>query len=298
MEEVERSYWCRVMLGVVAAMAASLLWSLNPAVISRYRRSIKPISFTGVRALIALLPLLIFLPPRLAGLSVGLIGWLIVVSSAVIGPGLGDSLYTYSIKTIGGSLAVVISYTYIFFTQLFSHLLAGETPGFTTLVGAIIAFTGIAVGVRGARGDVEGRSLLLGSASALSAGVSWGLATALVKASLRYIPDTLLLTAIRLLAIAATLIPLGYLLEGWYDKSSMGGVLKAGFITGFFGWTIGMLLFIYSISLVGASLTAVATALTPVFSQVTTSIVSREKPRAGSIIGSIIVMTGIIVAGI
>ena len=286
------------MLGVVAAMAASLLWSLNPAVISRYGRSIKPVSFTGVRALIALLPLLIFLPPRLAGLSVGLIGWLIVVSSGVIGPGLGDSLYTYSIKTIGGSLAVVISYTYIFFTQLFSHLLAGENPGLTTLVGAVIAFTGIAVGVGGARGDVDSRSLILGSASALGAGVSWGLATALVKVSLKYIPDTLLLTAIRLLAIAATLTPLGYLLEGWYDKTSMRDVLKAGFITGFLGWTIGMILFIYSISMVGASLTAVATALTPVLSQVTTRIISHEKPRAGSIIGSVIVMAGIIVAGV
>ncbi|MGC9121560.1 MAG: DMT family transporter, partial [Thermogladius sp.] len=280
-------------VSLLAALLASLVWSLNPAVISRYGRSLKPLTFTGLRALIAVAPLLALIPFRPVALNATPYGWLVIALSALLGPGLGDSLYTLSIKSVGGSLAVTVSYTYIYFTQLFSLTMAGETVSLKTALGGVLAFTGIAVATIGSNNSRGQGKLATGILAGLGAGVLWGLATTLVKISLRFLPDVVSLTVVRLVLIALFLTPAGYVLEGWYDRRSFRDVIKAGLVTGILGWTFGMYLFIYSINTVGASLTAIATAFTPVLSQFTTRLVSRERVALNHVLGSIAVSLGV-----
>jgi len=284
-----------LMWGIIAIATASLLWSFNPAVISRYGRAIKPLTFTGIRASIALIPLLPLLFSRNTSLELDLLAWIVIALSAIIGPGIGDSLYALSIKTIGGSLAVTISYTYIFFTQIFSRILANEIVGLKTVAGAFIAFMGIAISVSGKEHSkvVGVKEMSIGFLAGLGTAVAWGLGTVLVKISLRYIPDVVVLTAVRLIIIALSLLLVGYGVEGWYSKELVGDVMKAATITGVLGWTIGMYLYIYAISVMGASLAAIATALTPVISQITTKTISHEKISMRNIAGSIAVTLGV-----
>jgi DME family drug/metabolite transporter len=56
--------------------------------------------------------------------------------SAILGPGIGYASYTRAIQILGGSLAVVVSYTYIFVSQLIAIMFLGEPLRFSVIAGA------------------------------------------------------------------------------------------------------------------------------------------------------------------
>ena len=275
--------------GVFSAILASLLWSLNPAIISKFSRDIKPLSFTGLRALIASLPLIIFL----TGLSVEFnIGLLVAIISALLGPGLGDTLYTQAVRFIGGSLAVVISYTYIFVATGLSILFLGERGGLTTLLGAVLAFTGIVVSTGfTSRNSVKS---FRGIVYATCAAIAWGFGTLLIRIALNYY-NFIHLTAIRLLTVGVVFTLTGIVIEGKIGENSRRNFLVAVLITGILGLTLGALLFTYAIWSTGVTATVIATSLTPILSQWTTRIISGEKTHLNTIIGALLVALGIII---
>lgn len=278
--------------GVLSAILASILWSLNPAIISRYSRDIKPLIFTGLRALIGLLPLITVIT-FITGLSVEFNpGLLVVVISALLGPGLGDTLYTQAVRLLGGSLAVVISYTYIFIATGLSVLLLGEKGGLTILLGSILAFTGIVVstGFTSRNGVKNFKGIFYAACAA----ISWGLGTVLIRIALNYY-DFIYLTAMRLLTVGVVFALTGLVIEGKIDENSRRNLLIAAVITGVFGLTIGSLLFTYAIWSIGITATVIATSLTPILSQWTTKIISGEKIQLNIIIGALLVALGIII---
>ncbi|WP_448578139.1 DMT family transporter [Thermosphaera sp.] len=277
----------------LAPVMASLMWSLNPAVISKYREHIKPVLFTGFRALVAL----VFLIPLTLLYSQGFTGFTgvaiaVILASAMLGPGVGDASYTRAIQLLGGSLAVVISYTYIFVSQFIATVFLNEPLRLSVIAGSLIAFLGIVL----ASSNGNGRRLALkGVAYAVVASVSWGVATSMIKVALQY-ADTLTLTVLRLGFIAVFFIPAGLIVEGGPRSGGSKPLIKASLITGVLGWSIGMLLFIYSINKIGVSATAVATALTPVLSQLTVKLLSREKPTLKTIGGALLISLGTIIS--
>lgn len=278
--------------GVLSAILASILWSLNPAIISRYSRDIKPLIFTGLRALIGLLPLITVIT-FITGLSVEFnLGLLVAVISALLGPGLGDTLYTQAVRLLGGSLAVVISYTYIFIATGLSVLLLGEKGGLTILLGSILAFTGIVVstGFTSRNGVKNFKGIFYAACAA----ISWGLGTVLIRIALNYY-DFIYLTAMRLLTVGVVFALTGLVIEGKIDENSRRNLLIAAVITGVFGLTIGSLLFTYAIWSIGITATVIATSLTPILSQWTTKIISGEKIQLNVIIGALLVALGIII---
>ncbi len=279
------------MLGYAAITVASIMWSLNPAVVSRFRAFIKPFTYTALRAVAAIL----FLTPvvTLGGIGIqdgSLSALIVIVLSAIIGPGLGDALYTKSIQLIGGSLAVLISYTYIFVAQVIAAVAIGEPLRYTLIAGSMTAFAGIAVALL--RSEETSKLDLKGLACAVGAAILWGAATVMIKIALAY-ADTLSLTFVRLLVIAITFFPLGLALEGLPPRTHMRPLLIASSITGVLGWGIGMYLFVYSIFAIGVSATAIATALTPVLSQMSTKLIAGEKPRLRQVLGALLISIGI-----
>jgi len=282
-------------LGYVAIVLASVAWSLNPAVISRFRGYIKPITFTALRAAAAL--------ALLGPLAVGHLelrdssphAVVVIVLSAIVGPGIGDALYARSVQILGGSLAVVLAYTYIFVAQLLAALLLGEEPTLGVAVGTALAFGGAVLAVRPRASG--GRVSAVGVAYALGAATSWGVATVMVGLALQY-ADTLTLTVLRLATILALLLPLGLLTEGPPPRESLRPLLIASAITGLLGWGVGMYLFVLSIGLIGVATTSAATALTPVLSQLTTKLVAGERVRASTVLGALLTAVGIVVTAI
>jgi Predicted membrane protein len=132
---------------ILYPVIAGVIWSTNPAIIHRFARRVSPALFTAIRALMAV---------SFTGLLVALNGGIhlndysptiifLLLFTGVLGPGIGDIAYTRSIQILGGSLAVVISYTYIFFAQFFSGFIFGEEVTYITVIGGLLAFAGIVI---------------------------------------------------------------------------------------------------------------------------------------------------------
>jgi len=282
-------------LGYATIVLASVTWSLNPAVISRFREHIRPITFTALRALAALALLCPIAVGRLELRDSSPYAIAIIVLSAVVGPGIGDALYTRSIQVLGGSLAVVLGYTYIFIAQFLAVLLLGEELTLGVAVGTMLAFGGVVLAV-GPKASRSGAGAT-GVAYAFGAAISWGVATVMIGLALQF-AGTLTLTVVRLATILALFLPVGLLTEGLPPRSSLKPLLVASAVTGIMGWGIGMYLFILSIGLIGVAVTSTATALTPVLSQLTTKLVAGERVRASTVLGAALTSIGIAVTAI
>ncbi|MEM0001202.1 MAG: DMT family transporter [Desulfurococcaceae archaeon] len=268
---------------------ASMIWSLNPAVIYRFARGTPPFLFTSLRALLALLVVGVLM--LLSGMNLhGLpsLIMLLIVLSGVLGPGVGDVAYTRSIQLLGGSLAVVISYTYIFLAQAFSVLMLHEVLSYKAIAGSILAFTGVIVAsFSNGLGKVNKKGIL----HAFSAAICWGLATALIKAVEGYV-DVLSLAFIRLISVALFTFFMSITVG---EKTSIcGHALIAVAFTGILGWGIGMVLFIQAIYSLGVSVAVIATAFTPILSQFTGKFIGGEKLSARTFIGALLVTLGIL----
>lgn len=266
-----------------------MVWSLNPAVISRFAQNEDPFLLATLRiffGIMALTPVVIAL-----GLSASFNSSMIVllmVASAVLGPGLGDFLYVLSIQLIGGSLAVVVGYTYIFVSQFIAIAFLGEKFSFTLFIGTVLAFIGIVYAVKP---RVERGLNFLGIIFGLISAFSWGTATALIKILQQYF-DPISLTYVRLLVIAPLFLALTFA-RTRKPKRTTRGLLAASAYTGIAGWGIGMVLYIYSIYKVGVSLSVLATAMVPVLAQVNVRMITNERVGANNIIGALMVASAI-----
>lgn len=284
------------MLGYAAIVVASVLWSLSPALISRYKNLVKPITFTGLRALVALLSVFLVLLRQNVGSEVlEPDALLLIVLSALIGPGVGDVCFTKSIKILGGFTAVVLSYTYIFVAQAIAVTFLSEFMRASLVLGAVLAFAGVVLvaGNDSSHLRVERE----GVAYAVMASISWGVSTALIKVALRF-ADEAVLTLLRLTTIFVVFLPLGLVVEGLPARRSFKQLLAVASVTAVLDWSLGMYLFIYSIGSIGVSATAVATALTPALTTVTAKFLAGEKPSVKHFLGVLMTSVGILITAL
>jgi len=287
------------MIGIICVVIASLLWSLNPAVIQRYRYVVRPTLFTGLRGLFAFLGLLpivlIFSHNMFSSMSVKAI--LFIIASAVLGPGIGDTAYAISIKLVGGSLAVVISYTYIFVAQLLAVVFLGERFTWFIAIGSALAFIGIVLALyRNTDSSTSKSSIAIGILYAAISSITWGIASFMIKPIYNEIPDPLTISLTRIGIVAILFISIG--LRETESFSEIRGQIAPAAITGVLGWSLGMSLYVYAIGVAGVTISVTATALTPIASQITIALINKTKISWRYIAGSILVATGIILLAI
>lgn len=283
------------MIGYVAVVTASVIWSITPALVSRFSQYIKPFMFTALRTIIATLTLVpIAFLNNFNYIPLSSYALILIVVSGLLGPGIGDACFTKAIQRIGGSLAVVISYVYIFIAQFMAVIFLGEFISISLVIGSILAFVGIVVAVSSSN---FGRVDIRGTIYSLIAALSWSSASVMVKLVLDYV-DTFTVTLYRLAVTAVILSPIAIFLEGIPDRRVIKQLILIALITGILGFSLGVYLFVYSISTVGVSATAMATALTPVLSQITTKLLARERPTKENVVGALLISIGITTSAI
>ncbi|MFN3267821.1 MAG: DMT family transporter [Zestosphaera sp.] len=281
------------MLGYAAIVIASVLWSLSPAIISRYKGVVRPVTFTGLKALIASSTVFLVLLHQSVSLEIPGPGILfLIILSALIGPGVGDVCFVKSIKILGGFTAVALSYTYIFVAQAIAVTFLNEFMKTSLVLGAVLAFTGVVL-VAGSDSSYL-RVERLGVAYAVLASISWGVSTALIKVALEFV-DEVLLTLLRLTTIFVVFLSLGLVIEGLPARSNLKQLLAVVSAVAVLDWSLGMYLFIYSISSIGVSAATVATALTPTLTTITTKFLAGEKPSVKHFLGVLMTSVGILV---
>lgn len=281
------------MLGYAAIVIASVLWSLSPALISRYKGVVKPVIFTGLKALVASSTIFLVLLPQNVSLEIpGPDILFLVILSALIGPGVGDVCFVKSIKILGGFTSVVLSYTYIFVAQAIAVTFLNEFMKTSLVLGAVLAFAGVVL-VAGSDSSYL-RVERVGVAYAVLASISWGVSTALIKVALEFVNEALL-TLLRLTTIFIVFLSLGLVIEGLPPRSNLKQLLAVASAVAVLDWSLGMYLFIYSISSIGVSATTVATALTPTLTTITTKLLAGEKPSVKHFLGVLMTSVGILV---
>jgi len=265
-------------VGLLSAVLATAAFSVNaPLANAATKLGVSPTSLVAVRNLVALLILLPF-----ADFKISALGLLVVIASALLGPGLGDAAYFNAISKSGVAVAVTIGYTYIFTAQFFSVLLGIEPLTNRVIVGAALAFSGVAVALGGVpRGS--------GAFYGLVASLAWGLASALLGVATKG-ASVYTIAVLR----SAVLAPLFFALSG-FKRPPLRGLIYA-VSSGVVGLALGSAAFIYAISAIGVSKTVIATSLTPILSQIFDKALNKTPIRQRYILGATLVSLGIVIS--
>ncbi len=277
-------------LGLLSVLAASIMWGIAPAIIKIGVRShVNARGFNAVRVFVAapIIALILLFSGEPFNIPTTIFGWLAVLTASLLGPGLGDIAYIYSIREIGGGRAVTIGYTYILISQFLAVLLLQEQPGIQLFIGSIIALIGVWLVAQEAKIESGSRK---GIIAALIASGAWGFGSIANKYAL-YFVGPLTLSFLRILILIPLMVFLGY--RGFKSIDKRAAVMAS--ITGVLSYGLGIPLFLYAISTVGVSITVLVTALAPVLGKIFSIILTKERIVIKGIVGTLATVVGIIV---
>jgi len=209
---------------VLLVLAVVTVWGLNFLAIKIGVGEVPPLLFTGLRFTFTLFPAVFFLPrPNVPwrillgfGFMLGVVKFGLVFSAIKLGMPTGLT-----------SLAMQMQ---VFFTILLGFFLLGERPTRIHIIGAVVAFCGIAII---AVERMAGAGFLT-FGMILAASASWGVANILVKKAGRV--NMLAFLVWGSLAAPLPLFTLSYLMEGWPAMRAalaaphLSGILALAFI--------------------------------------------------------------------
>ncbi len=272
---------------LVAAAVAVVCFSLNaPLMGLAMRKGGRPGAIVALRnftAGIVLVPTTLFLlgPPPMMWEAVAF-----ALFASLFGPGIGDILYNFSIQRVGAATAATLAYMYIFVAYSLDVLVLGAEPRGAAVIGGILALMGIALSSNGFRGRWNAWGAAYGALTA----VSWGVATAALKAA------TDLWTPEHIAMFRSVFLSVVLGAAYWRDLKWAGpGAVTWGSISGFTGLVLGALGFIYSVRDLGVTATALITAAVPVLTPLMARAILGDPIRRGQAVGALLTGTGIAV---
>lgn len=272
-------------LGVFYGVLAAVSFALSPVFYRLGSKGISVLEANSIRVVLSLPAAYIFYVVFTGNLlpSIGLncLFWGFVL--AFLGNVVGDSFFILSIKMIGPSLALALSSTYSVFTLIFSVSLMKEIVSFPLILGLLLILSGIfTIYLTIPRGG------LLGFLAAILCSTIWGFYVAIAKIPLQKFSAAELQFS-RGILLALMLAPVALRNARKYRREhilflTVGGVF--GLVTGYYS-------LLKAVEIIGAAagatISAAAPALTPVFSR----IALREKLSRRHGIGILLTVLGI-----
>lgn len=274
---------------ILLALVVVAIWGFNFVVIKWSVEAMPPILAAALRFAAAAFPLVLFVKPPKAKI------WLVIA----YGFCLGFLLYAFLNLALAwgmpAGLASLVLQTQAFFTMALALPLLGDRPGKFQLIGAGVAFSGIAVI---ALERMEGTTSLVPLVFTILGAASWGMANVLTKMAGKV--NALSFNVWGALAAPIPLLGLSLLTEGWP------AIAEA--ITQF-SWTdAGIIAFLAYIStiLAGAiwswllgrhptSVVAPFTLLVPITGLLSGYLILGEMITPIEILGAIVVISGLVV---
>jgi O-acetylserine/cysteine efflux transporter len=273
---------------VLLALLVVAIWGFNFVVIKLSVEAMPPVLAAALRFVAAAFPMVLFVKPPKAP------AWI------VIGFGLSFGFALYGFLNLGmawgmpAGLSSLVLQTQAFFTMVMAFLLLGERPSRFQVIGAAIAFGGIAV-IASERLEMTN---LLPLGMVILAAISWGLANVLTKKAGKV--NAVAFTVWGALAAPLPLFALSLLTEGWPSISAA--------LTGFSWNDAALIAFLaYPATLLGggiwswllgrhpASVVAPFTLLVPITGLASGYLVLGETVTRIEILGALLVICGLIV---
>ncbi len=274
-------------LGILYAVIAAVLWSINPALIKRFGKGVSPIGLNFLRSLMAIPFLAIAVQVFGFYIVPKPMGFVYILGSALIGPGIGDIAYIRSIHLVGAGRSITIGYTYVVIAQFLAIVFLGESITYRLVIGTIAAVAGVyIVFSEYSDGDSSRYSWI-----ALVPAFAWGLGSVVNKLALEYT------NSVSLGLMRAIILPvfLGFLVRDRIEVLARKEVLLLALTTGGLGYGVGIPLFLKAIELSGVTVAVLATVLTPVLGRILSSFIANEKTGLKGYLGTLLVVLGIVV---
>lgn len=273
---------------IALALLVVAIWGFNFVIIKLSVEALPPILAAGLRFVAAALPAVFFIRPPKAP------WWLVAAYGLALGFALYGFLNLSMAWGMSAGLSSLVLQTQAFFTMALAFLLLGERPSRYQVIGALIAFVGIAV----ISTERLAATALLPLGMTLLGALSWGLANVLTRMAGRV--NALAFTVWGALAAPLPLIGLSLLVEGPET------VLDA--LAGF-GWAeAGLIAFLaYPATLLGGaiwswllgrhptSVVAPFTLLVPITGLLSGYLVLGETITPIEICGAVLVIAGLVV---
>ena len=187
---------------ILTALAVVTIWGVNFVVIKIGLQELPPILFTALRFVFAALPLVFFIKrPQ--------VSWKLVAAYGMFQFALQFTFLFTGIKLgLPAGLASLVIQLQAFFTIGLAVLMLGERPRPAQLIGALVAFAGMALVAL----HLQGQASLIGFAFVVAGGACWALANIVTKKMGQV--DALALVVWGSLVAAPPLLLVSWLVEG------------------------------------------------------------------------------------
>jgi DME family drug/metabolite transporter len=274
------------MLAELEAVITGIIWGLTPLFYERaVRRSNSYFSnlFKSVGAIIFALAMILFSGSKL-NISAELV--LLMALNSLLASGLGDYLYFVAIDRLSAYRAVPISYTYIAFSYIWSSALQGRQPSRAVVLGAALSIMGVWV-MLWRKGSID----KIGILSAVISMFLFSFSPLVIQRALS------ISTVVEMLLLNS-LIPMPFFLVASLLRRNMSReAASLSFFGGMMGVGLGVLLFFTSIGEIGIFFPTLSTSISPLVNQLV-SFLMGERPDRRSVIGALMIVSGIIIAAL
>jgi len=276
-------------LGVVEALIAAIAFSTASLFIKVSLKDLRsPFLINGIRALSAsLIYFAVFLRIGLKNPSIHAL--LLIIASALIGPGLGDISFILSVDRLGAGFATLLSYQYILISQILNAVVLHDMRGFQAIYLTPIALLGLYVLVSDRKLTFDRKGVIL----AYNAAITWSVSTIMISYLVNFIGENPITVAgLRVFFLTPLLLGLG---ANEVVKVTRKALIVLT-ISGFTSYFVGFVTFTLALKELGVMVPSLITALTPMLSQIMSVKLLKERITRRGVLGSALIILSLILA--
>jgi len=289
------------MMDVLVGLLCAASWAAGSVMMRDLTAKMDPFTMNAPRTLIGGLAILLFAllsgrPLDYAAISSEQL--LFLLSSMLVGGGLGDTAYVVAIARIGVSRAFPISSVYPAITLVFGLLFLREQVTWTVVLGLALAVGGVILIGRPASDGASASARSVPAASgvgyALAAALCWAASTVMIAPGVRGL-DPITVATLRVPALSLAFWGVVALRRTWSQYRTLtrrdwwlivcGGVV---------GWGLGSVLFVLSVQLLGATRSAILTSTSPLFALPMSAVFLHERIHRGVLLGTVMAVAGVV----
>ncbi|MBC7129842.1 DMT family transporter [Candidatus Bathyarchaeota archaeon] len=291
------------MIGELSALGAALCWTVSAVLYKEALKEARPIAANTIRCIgtgIFLITVLALTGGFEVLVNLQYCVILLACASGLIGLGIGDTLYLFSIDLIGVSRAVPITCTYPLFSLVWAVLLAGEHVSWQVVVAVAAIVSGIWLlsyeKEAGSKESSSNKSLFRGVTAALTTAIVWSVSITLIDLAIEKAPgfeQAFAINAIRIAVLMIFLLVITPLTGGGLSflritRKNVARLFGGGIIALGLGWFLLALSFMY----IPEAQAVPISSTTPLFSTLSGAVFLREKVTVKVAVGSAIIVLG------
>jgi drug/metabolite transporter (DMT)-like permease len=282
--------------GAACALGAALAWSITSLLARTLMPHYGSVTINAVRSGIAgalLVGCVVLTDGPAVLVAMSGTTFLILVVSIVAAIGIGDSVFFESTRAIGLGRAMTIATTYPIGAALMAAALYGERITAPIAAGTLLTLGGVAL-IVSVRSEARPERLWFGVGTAVVASVAWAVSTVMMKTPLQEI-EPLTAQAVRL-PLASALLFLTPWTRGAASALRQGGrrpLVRIGALSVI--TAASSVLFVASLKYAGVGVGAVLSSTAPLFALPLGVMFLGERVSAGTVLGALVAVAGIVV---